>query len=101
MAIDQHIVSRITGDVAAYTDRTPLACQYGIANPGGAAGATVSVAVTGFVNLPANYIVVVNPKQAVNWYVDTQTSTGFTVHFTPLNATDSVAATAFDVMLVA
>ncbi len=58
----------------------------------GAAGATVSVAVTG-VKLPNNYVVTADLGQAgVVGIAHSKTNTGFTVDFTPMTSGTAVAS---------
>ena len=100
MALDQHTISVPNGALPANQDRTIIGSLPGVANAAGAAGATVSTAVT-MGDLPPNYSVIVNPGQGCGWFVSGKTSTGFTVNLVPFSSTATVAAGTFDVVVVA
>lgn len=73
----------------------------GVANlAGGGAGTSVvtAVAVQG---LPASYSVLVNPGQDATWFVTGKTATGFNVTMLPRLAANTLAAGAFDVVILA
>jgi hypothetical protein len=102
MPFDIHTVEVPDGGVLAQPDRTLLGIQYGIANASGGAGASVTTAVTGFVNLPANYFVDVEPSQACFVTITGKTSTGFNVVMTPAVAgSGTISAGTFNVKVSA
>lgn len=103
MSLDQHTIEVPDGCAPARTDRTILGSIEATPNAAGAAGATVSTTVTlpASANLPAQYSVIVNPGQGCGWYVDTKTPNSFVVHLVPFTGTASVAAGAFDAVVVA
>lgn len=104
MAILQHTISSPDGFSTSNPGAAVIGALPGIANAaGGAAGAavTVAVALPASANLPANYAVIVNPGQDATWYVSGKTSTGFNVTITPRLAANTLAAGAFDAVLVA
>lgn len=103
MSIIQNHVESPDGFLPARMDRAVLGSMPGIANAAGAAGATVSVAVSlpASANLPVNYAVLINPGQGCMWYVSAKTSSGFTVNLVPLSSTAVIAAGNFDCVLVA
>lgn len=83
-------------------DRAIIAAAFGVANAaGGSAGAAVTVVVSGLSGLPSNYGVLVNPGQDATWFVDTKTSTGFTIHLLPRLAANTLASGTVDWFLVA
>lgn len=84
----------------AQKGRALMACASGVANASGAAGAAVTVAVTGLKGLPANYVVIVNPGQDATWFVSGKTATGFTITLTPRLAANSLSAGSIDWFLV-
>jgi hypothetical protein len=85
-----------------FTDRVVYGQQLGVANLiGGGAGQTVSTVVTFTEPLPANYQVVVDPKQAAVWWITARTAFGFTVNLAPLLAATTLPAATFDVLVVA
>lgn len=103
MSLIQNHIESPNGFTPSRTDRAILGVMAGVANGAGAAGATVSVAVSlpASANLPANYAVLVNPGQACWWYVSAKTSSGFTVNLVPQSGTATIAAGSFDCVLVA
>jgi hypothetical protein len=85
----------------ANLDRLLLGLIKGIANGvGGGAGVAVTVAVA-VKNLPANYTVLVNPKQDATWFTSTHTATGFNVTLTPRLAANTLGAGTFDAVIIA
>lgn len=77
--------------------RALVAAGIGVANAvGGAAGAAVTVVVTGLKNLPANFGVLVNPGQDATWFVSAKTATGFTITLNPRLAANTLAAGTVD-----
>jgi hypothetical protein len=77
--------------------RILLASALGAANAaGGGAGAAVTVVVSGLKGLPSNFGVLVNPGQDATWWVDTKTSTGFTIHLLPRLAANTLASGTVD-----
>lgn len=85
------------GDGYANKDKIVSAIGLNVANAaGGGAGVSVTVAVTGLKNLPAKYIVTVNPKQDATWWVTAQTSTGFTINLSPRLAASTLASGTVD-----
>jgi hypothetical protein len=77
--------------------RALIGCGLGVANAaGGSAGASVTVAVSGLKNLPANYGVSVNPGQDATWWISNKTSTGFTINLNPRLAANTLAAGTVD-----
>ena len=102
MGLIQHSIEVPNGANQARSDRTILGSNEGTANASGAAGATVSTTVTlPNANLPAQYSVLVNPGQGCGWYVDTKTANSFVVHLVPFSGTATIAAGAFDAVVVA
>ncbi|HEP6426903.1 TPA: hypothetical protein VDB83_001174 [Burkholderia cenocepacia] len=104
MSILTHTIESPDGFTPAKQDRVIVGSLPGITNAaGGSAGAAVATAVTlpASASLPANYSVLVNPGQDATWYVSNKTSTGFTVTLTPRLAASTLAAGAFDVVVVA
>ena len=81
-------------------DRTIIGTVPDIANAAGAAGATVTTAVS-MSDLPPNYSVLVNPGQGCGAFVSGKTNTGFNVNLVPFSGTGVVAAGTFDVVVVA
>lgn len=82
-------------------DRILMASAVGVANAaGGGAGAAVTVVVSGLKGLPANYGVLVNPGQDATWWVDTKTTSGFTIHLLPRLAANTLASGTIDWVLV-
>ena len=100
MALDQHTISVPSGSQPNYQDRAVLGEQFGVANAAGAAGATVSTAVTFGNELPPNYAVLVDTGQDAYAWVTAKTSNGFTVNMAPVLSTNSVAAGTFNVVVV-
>jgi hypothetical protein len=102
MPLDIHTVEVPDGAQMAMPDRMLTGYQYGIANAsGGTAGTAVTTAVSGFVNLPANYFVDVDVSQPCTANVTGKTSTGFNVVLTPNPATATLAAGTFNVRVSA
>jgi hypothetical protein len=100
MALDLHTVSVPSGASPAFLDRIVVGNRPGVANIAGAAGVTVTTPIA-MTDLPPEYSVYVNPGQGCGWYVDGQTSAGFSVHLVPFSGTATVAAGAFDVTVIA
>jgi hypothetical protein len=102
MALDKRVTSVIDGSSPqAFTDRTWLGVQAGIANPAGAGpGDSVSVVVTFAEPLPPNFGVWVQPRQIATSFISDVTAFGFTVTLTPASASVTLAASTFDVMLL-
>jgi hypothetical protein len=102
-------LSKITTNQAQVTN---LAALSGIANAAGSgAGASVSVAISSFVDqygtgqLPSgngvqSYSVQVTPNQACFVSVTNKTTSGFTVTLTPTGSGVTLAAGTFDVVVV-
>ena len=87
------------GAINGLSNKGQILCgfQSGVANvAGGGAGASVTITVTGLKNLPANYVVVVNPGQAATYYVSSKTSTGFVITITPVLATTTLSVGTID-----
>lgn len=103
MSLPIHTVDIASGGYGfANKDKIIAAAAFGVANAaGGSAGAAVTVVVTGLSGLPANYGVVVNPGQDATWFIDTKTSTGFTIHLLPRLAANTLSAGTIDWFLVA
>lgn len=103
MAFELHTVEVPNGGYGfASKDRIIHAGASGVVNViGGGAGQAVTVVVSGLVGLPANYGVLVNPGQDATWWVDTKTSTGFTIHLLPRLAANTLAAGTVDWLLTA
>ena len=103
MSFPKHPVDVIDGSYQSWSDRVILGVQVGVANPAGAGeGDNVSVAVTfAQPNLPPNYVVFVSPSQNCGWFITNQTYAGFTVNLVPPNATTTLAAGTFNLILVA
>lgn len=77
--------------------RALLGCGLAVANAaGGAAGASVTVAVTGLKNLPTNFGVLVNPGQDATWWISGKSATGFTINLSPRLAANTLAAGTVD-----
>jgi hypothetical protein len=98
-------------DIHTYTSnngaKLTLAKRTAISNSAGAAGATVSVAVTvtdkyGNAALPSNlaYIPVVAPSQDCRWYITAKTASGFTVNLVPKDASTALVAGTIDVAIL-
>lgn len=101
---DMHTVEVPDGSAPAWQDRVIIAMIPGVVNAaGGGAGAAVTTAVSGLVNLPANYGVFINPGQDATWFIPSgsKTATGFNVTLTPRLAANTLAAGTFDVIVVA
>jgi hypothetical protein len=103
MPLDFHSLELTDGSTpTTRTDRLILAFLPQVANLGGAAGAAVTVPITGL-NLPASYNVQVTPGSGVVASVlqSSKTFSGFSVILTPLSGSASVAAGAIDIMVFA
>jgi hypothetical protein len=103
MAIAKHRSSVLDSPTPSqFTDKLLFAQQLNVANLiGGGAGTVVNTIVTFPEALPANYQVIVSPKQDATWFVDTRTTFGFTVHLEPRLAANTLAAGDFDVLVIA
>jgi hypothetical protein len=102
MSLDFHSFTSNNGAKLIFAKRL------GVSNTAGAAGATVSVAVTvvdkyGNAALPPNlsYIPIVSPSQDCRWYITAKSSSGFTVNLVPKDASTSLVAGTFDVAILA
>jgi hypothetical protein len=104
MPIDMHTVETVDGSTPTNrTDRIQIAFLPQVPNAaGGAAGATVTVAIGNLV-LPSAYAVHVTPGSGVVASVlqSSKTNSGFSVVLTPLSNSLTVAAGALDVMVFA
>lgn len=102
MNLMAHVVE-ILGGISARKDRVLFAARQGIANViGGGAGLSVVTAVTFPTgSLPANYTVVVNPKQDATWFTSAHTASGFNVTLFPRLAANTLAAGTFDIAVFA
>jgi len=97
-----HTVGVLDGSNISNDDRVTLGIQKAVANViGGGAGLSVTTTVTFSKELPANYAVAVTPNQDATAYVTNRTSTGFDVVLSPRLAANTLAAGAFDVLVVA
>lgn len=98
MPFDTHTIETPDGGYGFnQKGRILLASALGVANAvGGAAGAAVTVTVTGLKNLPASYGVLVNPGQDATWFVSAKTATGFTITLNPRLAANTLAAGTVD-----
>lgn len=102
MAIDKRVLHTLDGTSAAFTDRVIVGYQIGVANVAGSgAGAAVMTAVTFAESLPSSYAVFVAPNQDAVAYVSSKTTSGFNVVMNPRLAANTLAAGAFDLLLVA
>jgi len=82
--------------------RALVGAGLGVANAaGGGAGTSVTVAVSGLKNLPANFGVLVNPGQDATWWISSKTATGFTINLSPRLAASTLAAGTVDWFLFA
>jgi hypothetical protein len=105
MSLIQHSIAVPDGAQPSGLDRTIIGVITGVANAaGGSAGAAVTTTVTlpASANLPANYAVLVNPGQDATAFVpsNSKTSNSFNVTLTPRLAANTLAAGAFDVVIV-
>ncbi|MHB0992712.1 MAG: hypothetical protein ACYC0M_15745 [Burkholderiales bacterium] len=100
MSLIQRAISVPGGSAPAFQDRAIIGSQQGIANAAGAAGVTVTVAVS-FADLPPNYSALVNPGQGCGWFISGKTNSGFNVNLVPFSSTAIVAAGSFDVTVIA
>ena len=100
MSQDVHTLSVADGSTMALTDRVITVLLPARANAAGAAGAAVTVVVTGL-NLPLVYGVQATPSQPALVSVSAKTQTGFTVTLTPLSGTVSLAAGTVDIVVTA
>ena len=105
MSLIQHSIAVPDGAQPSNLDRTIIGVIPAVANvAGGGAGAAVTTTVTlpATANLPANYGVLVNPGQDATWYVpeNSKTANSFNVVMTPRLAANTLAAGAFDVVIV-
>lgn len=93
----------VISGAAQRKDRLFVAARQAIANViGGGAGLSVVTAVTFPAGaLPANYTVLVNPKQDATWFTSGHTSTGFNVTLFPRLAASTLAAGTFDLVVLA
>lgn len=103
MSIAKHRASVLDSPTASqFTDKMLFAQQLGVVTAvGSGAGATVSTVVTFPEALPANYQVVVEPKQAAVWWITARTTFGFTVNTAPLLAATTLSAGTADVLVIA
>jgi hypothetical protein len=102
MAIDKRVMSVLDGSTAAFTDRELLGVQFGVANAAGSGpGESVSTVVTFAEPLPAlGYGVWIGLHQDATAFTTDETLDGFTVVMNPRLAANTLAAGAFDVMLL-
>jgi len=102
MARNIHTIKVPDGAVPQFEDRVVVGMLANVANPAGSgAGAAVTVPLSGFDDLPANYAVIVNPGQDATWFASGKSATGFSVTLTPRLAANTLAAGSFDVVVVA
>lgn len=103
MSIAKHRTSVLDSPtISQFQDKMLVGQQLGVANLiGGGAGQTVATVVTFPEVLPANYQVVVDPKQAAVWWITARTPFGFTVNLAPLLAATTLPAGTFDVLVIA
>jgi len=103
MSFPKRVVDVLDGSTQAFGDRVLFGIQVGVANPAAAGeGDNVAVNVTfASPTLPPEYLVFVSPSQACTWFISNKSNVGFTVNLVPPNATTTLAAGTFDVMLIA
>jgi hypothetical protein len=103
MAIDVHAVELIANSQLNQPDRVLVGLQIGVANlAGSGAGASVVTAVTFAAGaLPSSYAVIVTPAQDATSFVTNKTANGFNVTLTPRLASATLAASSFDVVVIA
>lgn len=96
-----HTVEVLNGSSSlSNPDRVKLLMQFAVANAaGGSAGAAVTTAITGL-ELPANYMVDVEPGQDATWYIASKTQSGFSVVMNPRLAANTLAAGSFNVRVM-
>ncbi len=103
MSIAVHTIDLVPNSQLTQSDRIILGLQAGVANVAGSvAGAAVITAVSfASASLPTNYVVLVTPGQDATAYVSAKTSTGFNVTLVPRQATATLSASTFDVLVLA
>jgi hypothetical protein len=101
MSLDIHTFTSNNGAKLIFAKRIA------VSNSAGAAGATVSVAVSvvdkyGNAALPPNlaYVPIVSPSQDCRWYITAKSASGFTVNLIPKDASTALVAGTFDVAIM-
>ena len=101
MPFSIHDIDLADGSTPNMLDRLSGGLQLAVANASGAAGASVTTAVSFGSQLPPNYSVFVDSGQSgVVGTVTARTSTGFNVVLTPLSTSGVVAAGSFNVLVL-
>lgn len=102
MNLMAHCIEMLAG-ASLRKDRLIAGVKQGIANiAGGGAGLSVVTAVSFPAGaLPANYTVIVNPKQDATWFTSAHTSSGFSVTMFPRLAANTLASGSFDLVVLA
>jgi len=102
MAIDKHTIQVLDGGLGAFTDRSIVGAQTGIATAvGGGAGQAVTTAITFAEPLPASYAVFATSNLAVTVNVTSKTNAGFNVVITPVLVGTTLGAGLLDVLVLA